>query len=213
MKRICVVRPSLHSCMRRACVAHLSRPWEAPASRSWRARAVGYRSRSVPGRVKAGRPSEERMGGALAPPRTPIHPLTPHTPSPTPPHTHAHVHICTTPLVITALSPWLSKAEPRTGDNQGRTYMHMHMQTPRARGPICQVDAIGLSQVREYVCTQTRVQTHDSKVSLGGASAPPIRVSGPASERQALCQLKRLGSVLLQHTAHPGRTLLAAVSP
>jgi hypothetical protein len=47
------------------------------------------------GRVKAGRPSEERMGGALAPPRTPIHPLTPHTPSPTPPPhtcTHAHMH-------------------------------------------------------------------------------------------------------------------------
>ena len=88
-----------------------------------------------------------------------------------------------------------------------------HTCKPRARGPICQVDAIGLSQVREYVCTHTRVQTHDSKVSLGGASAPPIRVSGPASERQALCQLRRLGSVLLQHTAHPGRTLLAAVSP
>ena len=146
------------------------------SSRSWRDRAVGYRSRSVLGRVKAGRPSEERMGGALAPPRTPIH------------HTHRHTHTTS-------------------------HHIPTHTCKPRARGPICQVDAIGLSQVREYVCTHTRVQTHDSKVSLGGASAPPIRVSGPASERQALCQLRRLGSVLLQHTAHPGRTLLAAVSP
>ena len=149
------------------------------SSRYWRDRALGYRSRSVLDRVKAGRPSEERMGGALAPPRTPIHTYTTHTR-----HTDTHTHRTDT-----------------------------HTCKPRARGPICQVDAIGLSQVREYVCTHTRVQTHDSKVSLGGASAPPIRVSGPASERQALCQLRRLGSVLLQHTAHPGRTLLAAVSP
>ena len=45
-------------------------------ARSWRDRAVDYRGRSVLGRVKAGRPSEVRMGGALAPPRTHTHPHT-----------------------------------------------------------------------------------------------------------------------------------------